>query len=91
MGTGLAAFLASLVGPLVKRGLVALGFSFVTYVGVDAALNAALANAKTSLAGLPADALAIIAMSGLTTALGITTGALVARLSLLQLKRLIPR
>jgi len=91
MGSGFAGFLMNLVGPLAKRVLTALGFGFVTYVGIDAALNAALDAARSNLAGLPGDAVALMSLGGFSTAIGIVTGAIVARVSIQQLKKLIPQ
>ncbi len=88
--SGLGTFLAAAVGPLVKKGLQALGFGVVSYVAMKAALDAALNAAKAAwsgLAGFP-EALALIQMAGVNTAASIIAGALVARLALQSLKKL---
>lgn len=90
MGSGLAGFLAALVAPFARRAMTALGFSLVTFVGVREALDFAFTNAQSSLAGLPGDAIALISMAGFPSALGIISGAVIARLSMIQLKRFIP-
>lgn len=46
--------------PLARRVLLALGLSFVSYVGVKAALDYALGLAASQLSGLPADLLPIL-------------------------------
>lgn len=87
----IAAWLALLVGPLARRVVVALGFGLVTYVGLDAALAAALDAARASSNGLAALPAALIAIAGFNTAFGIIAGALSARLAFVQLKRLVPQ
>lgn len=91
MGTGVAGWLMGLAGPLARQVLVALGFGLVTYAGLDAALNAALGAAKSSWGAVGGMAGAMLAMSGANTALSIIAGAVVARVSFVQLKRLVPK
>lgn len=88
---GLGAFFMGLAGPMAKRVLTALGFGVVSYVGVDTALNAAIAAARSSWSGMAAFPAAMLAMSGMGTACGILVGALAARLSMTVLKKLIPK
>lgn len=87
---GLGTFFAAIAGPVVKRALTALGFGVVSYAAMTAALNAALSAAKQSWAGLSGfpEALALIQMAGVSTALSIIAGALVARVALQSLKKL---
>lgn len=84
----LGAFLSAVVGPLARKVLVALGFGTVTFVGLTAALNSAVSAAQSAFGGLAAIPAAFLAMSGINAAIGIIVGALVARIALLQLKRL---
>lgn len=85
---GLGTFLMSLAGPVVKKALQALGLGLVSYAAVATALNSALSAAKASWSGLAGDSLSLIQMSGMSTALSIITGALIARVGLMQLKKL---
>ena len=83
----LGTWLVSLAGPAAAKILAALGLGVVSYAALSAALAAALAAAKSAWGGLAGDSLALIQMSGASSALSIIAGALVARLSLLALKR----
>jgi len=73
------------------HNFAALGFGVVTYVGLQAAIDGAMNAAKSSYGAMASFPAAIIAMSGMNTAMGIVAGAVVARLSFVQLKRLIPK
>jgi len=86
--SGLGTFLVALAGPVVRKALVSLGVGVVSYAAITAALNAALDAAKTSLNGFTGDASMIVAKSGVFVAMGIVAGALVARVSLMALKKL---
>lgn len=85
---GWGTWLLAMVGPAAKRILVSLGLSVVTYAGVSTAVNAMIDSAKQNMAGLPADVANMIALAGINTALSIITGAIVARVSLVALKKL---
>lgn len=84
----LAAWIVSLVGPVVARVLAQLSIAVVTYKGLDVAIKSLLSYARTSWSGIPADIAAYIAMSGINTALSIVAGAIVARVALIPLKRM---
>ena len=83
----LGTWLVSLATPAVTKILTALGIGIVSYAALTTALTAALSSAKAAWGGLAGDSLALIQMSGASTALSIVSGALIARLSLLSLKR----
>lgn len=85
---GIGTFLVGLAGPIVRKALTALGFGLVSYAAIATALNAALDAAKSAWGGLGGDSLALIQMSGASTALSIIAGALVARVALMSLKKL---
>lgn len=80
-------YLASVAGPIAKRAVMALGFGTVTYVGLDAALGVVKSNVISSWGAIPSGALAIMSMAGVSQAMGIVLGAIVARVSMIQLKR----
>jgi hypothetical protein len=83
----LAAFLMGLVGPLARQLLVSIGIGLVTFVGLDTAVSAAFSAAKGALGGLTGSVASVLAMAGFFTALSVIAGGIVARISLLTLKR----
>lgn len=85
---GLGSFLVAIAGPVAKKALTGLGIGVVSYAAMTTALNAALDAAKTAWSGFGGDSLALVQISGMPTALSIITGALVARVALMQLKKL---
>lgn len=88
---GLGAWLLALAGPLARQVMIALGLSVVTYVGVELAVGSLLTQARTNWSGsLFADAAQIVAMSGANTALSIIAGAIVGRIAMIPLKRIMP-
>lgn len=84
----LAAWIVSLVGPVVARVLAQLSIAVVTYKGLDVAIKSLLSYARSSWSGMPADVAAYIAISGINTALSIVAGAIFARVALIPLKRM---
>lgn len=86
----LAALLVQLAAPLAKRVFASLGLAVVTYVGLDQALQAALSAAVAGFTGLPAGVSQMVALTGVFDGLSIIAGALVARVALTPLKRIIP-
>ena len=88
----LVTWLMSLAGPLARQALVSLGFGIVSYVGVSAAVTAALSSAQSAWGGGGAgDVAAFVGLAGVNTALGIIAGGITARVSMLVTKRLIPK
>jgi hypothetical protein len=88
----LGAWLLTLVGPLAKQVMVALGFGVLVYTGVDAAVSAGLGAAKSAWAGsLYGEVTAFMALAGVNTALGIIAGGITARISMMVFKKLIPK
>lgn len=87
---GLGTWLALIAPTLARKVLAALGFGFVTFVGLNAALDSLLGYAAGSLNNLGGEVAALVALAGLHTAFGILGGAMAARLALVQLKRLVP-
>lgn len=78
----LAAWLFALIPGIIARILVSLGITIVTMVGIDTAIDALLLQFETSLNGLPADVLALLALSGIKQGLGIVVGAMLMKLSI---------
>lgn len=86
----LATLLVQLAAPLTKRVFASLGLALVTYVGLDQALQAALSAAVVGFAGLPSSVTQLVALTGVFDGLSIIAGAMVARVALTPLKRIIP-
>ncbi|WP_244191259.1 DUF2523 family protein [Ralstonia insidiosa] len=84
----LAAFLMALVGPLARQILVSLGIGLITFVGLDAAVSAGLSAAKGALGGMTGGMVAIAARAGMFTAMSIIAGGMVARISLITVKKM---
>lgn len=77
-----AAWLITLVGPIVFRVLATLGLSVVGFTGMVELVNALVASAQSSWSGLPAAVLGLSALAGMPEALGLVFGAFVARTAL---------
>ena len=71
--------LINLVGTLVGRVLIALGISVVTYVGVNASLGFAKAQALAAFTGMPAQAVSLASFLGVGTCISIISSAMLAR------------
>lgn len=83
-----ASWLMALAAPLAGRVLLSLGFGTVTYVGLQAALSMALNQAKGATAGLSAEVIALLSMSGGFTAMSVIAGGAVTSIGMIALKRL---
>jgi uncharacterized membrane protein len=77
----LAAWLVSLVGPLVARAVIALGFTAVSFAGVTVAMNSLVQLAQTSWSAMPSNVLAIASLSGIPECLGMMMSAYAARIA----------
>lgn len=78
----LAAFLLSMVGPLVGRVLLALGFSVVTIGGMDLVIGQLKQQIQAAGMGMGVDLFGLFQMSGGGIALGIIMGAINTRIAL---------
>ena len=76
------AFLASAVGPLAIKILIALGITAVTFVGVDTVTSQLVGYVTASYTGLPSATLQIFGLAGVGQGLGLILGAINARLAL---------
>jgi len=76
----IATWLIGLVGPLVVRGIISLGFTAVTLTGVTASANALVESAQSNWSAMPAAVIQLASLSGIPEALGIILGAYVARM-----------
>lgn len=86
-----AALLLALAGPIARQVLLALGIGLVTYVGVGNSLALLLDEGKIAWGGIPSSVAAMLALAGAPTALALIAGAMIARVTLMSLKRLIPK
>jgi hypothetical protein len=85
---GIGSFFVSLAGPVIRKVMLSLGLGVASYAALTAAVTAALDAAKASLAGFTGDALSIIQLTGIFTAMSIIAGAIVARVGLVALKKI---
>lgn len=76
----IAAWLIGLVGPLVARGIIALGFTAVTLTGVTVSANLLVSTAQSNWSSMPVAVLQLASLSGIPEALGVILGAYVARM-----------
>ncbi|WP_297843735.1 DUF2523 family protein [Pseudomonas sp.] len=74
--------LATAVGSLAGRVLIALGIGFVTYKGVDVSILAMKNAAVSSVQGLSADALALVGFLWLDKALSMMFSAVAASMAI---------
>lgn len=81
-------YFASVAVPIAQRALTGLGIGVVSYVGLDAVFTQLQNSILQNWGAMGAGPLAILSMSGVSEALGITLGALSARLAMIQLSRL---
>lgn len=77
----LATFLIGMVGSIVGRVLVSLGFTVVTVIGVEASIGTMRNFLISSVASLPADVFNLFLLAGGGVALNVILGAISFRLS----------
>lgn len=77
-----AAWLLTLVGPLVVRIVAALGFTAVTYTGVTALINQLVTTAQNNWSAMPTAVLQLCTLSGIPQVLGMIFGAYMARVAM---------
>lgn len=75
-------WLMTILGPLVIRGVVALGFTAVTYTGVTALMTSLVESAQSSWAALPTVVLQLATLSGIPQVMGMIFGAYAARVAM---------
>lgn len=78
----LVAWILSLVGPIVIRAVLALGFSAVSFAAVTTICNQLISIAQNNWSLLPVVVLQLASLSGVPQALGMLFAAWVARVSL---------
>lgn len=88
MNGQIGTWLVGLAGPFVRKMLVSLGIGVASYAAITVALDSALGAAKSAWAGLGGDALSLVQMAGVSTAMSIIAGALIARAALMAINKL---
>lgn len=83
----LAAWLLALAGPLVKKVLVALGVGVISYAGLAMIGSQVQSAVLSSWGGVGGSALQIMSLAGIPESIGITLGALNARIALIAVQR----
>lgn len=78
----LAAWLLSMVGPIIGRILLAIGFSVITITGMDLVIEQIKNQLISGAGALAADAFALFQISGGGLAMGIIMGAINTRVAL---------
>lgn len=81
----LGTWLLGMMGGMTAKVLLALGFSVVSIVGVDAAFNQLRDLAMSHVGGIPAAGLNLALLAGCGQAAGIIFGACATRLALWQI------
>lgn len=71
-----------LVPWVVRYGLIALGIGAITYIGLDIALDAAIAALQDRYSQIPAELFDILELMGVTDAISIITSAATAAIAL---------
>jgi ABC-type branched-subunit amino acid transport system permease subunit len=85
--TTIASFLIGIAGSLAARVLLSLGFVIFSYAGVSLMFNQIIGQMQGQYNSLPAATLAMANLGGAGEFFGIITGAFLARLTLIALKR----
>ena len=80
--TQLAAWLLALIGPLVVRAIIALGFTALVFTGVTELVNQLIASAQASWSTIPLAVLQLCSLSGIPESLGMLFGAYMARVAM---------
>lgn len=84
---GFAQLLLAMVQPLVARVLLSLGFSVVSFVGMDLLVDTLLERTRDAWLGLPHGVIQLAALAGIDTGLAMVTGAILTRVMIWQLSR----
>lgn len=82
MALPVAGFLMSMVGPIVKRVLLALGVGVISYAAVMTAFNAAKDQLLSTYGSISADIVWFVDLVGAFDSMSIILGAMAARLVL---------
>jgi len=81
-------FFAGSIGPLVKRGLAAIGIGLITYTGLDVAFGSARDLVISNYGAMVGNTASLVSLAGVGQAIGIILGALAARVGLATLSQI---
>lgn len=84
---GFGQLLLSLVQPFVARVLLAIGFSVVSFVGMEVLVNQLISSAQGAWGGLPVAILQLAGLAGIGQGLSIVFGAVLTRIMIWQLQK----
>lgn len=74
-------FLSTVLAPLVKKVLVALGIGAISYVGINFAMDAAKAQIMSNMAGIPLDVAQLMGLFKFDVAINIAMSAVTTRMA----------
>lgn len=83
----IALWLFTIIVPLVKKVLVALGIGVASYAALNALFAQVQAQVVASYGAMPATILQLLALGGMPTAIGIILSAMSARVAMLVVNR----
>lgn len=78
----LGSFILALVGPVLVRAIIALGFTAVTFTGITVLTDSLVEYAQSSWSAVPLTVIQLASLSGIPEFLGMIFGALVARVAI---------
>jgi len=88
---GLRAFLLTIVSSLVFRALFALGFSYLTFVGLNSLMDSLKSYVHSLFSALPVEVAHLLGLAKVDIAINITFAAIAARLLLVGMDKLTGR
>lgn len=88
MGKLIGLFLATSIGALVKRALVAIGFGTITYAGLQTAFDGVKTAVINNYGSMVGASLQLSDLAGVGTVLGILLGALAGRIALVAVNKI---
>jgi cell division protein FtsX len=84
----LGAFLATSIGALVKRALVAIGFGAITYTGLQVAFDSAKTSVIQAYGSMAGASLQLADLAGVGTVIGIILGAMAGRIAIVAVNKI---
>lgn len=84
---GWGSWLMALAAPLAWKVLASLGIAVFVYVGVEAMASQMIGYAQSAYSGLPGTVAQLMALAGIPTAFSVVSGGIMARVSMMMMKR----
>lgn len=88
MATGFAGLLQNAAGPIVKKALSALGIGVVSYAALITAMESVKSSLISIYGSISGDIAGLLGLAGFGEAIGIILGAMMARVTYMQISRL---